>query len=273
MTQTPIRVSPEWLALREPADAAARSAELADEAGRWMPAGRTVIHDLACGTGSMSRWLGPRLGGPQHWILYDWDPDLLARAAAAMPAVAGDGTAITFETRTRDVTRLEPPDLNGASLITASALLDMLTAEEVERLVVACVRAACPILLTISVVGRIAITPPDPLDQRVAEAFNGHQRRTVDGRRLLGPDAVGFAVEEFGRWGADVLVRPSPWRLGPAEAALAAEWLAGWLGAACDEQPVLETATAAYAQRRGAEAGTGRLCVTVDHHDLLVRPR
>jgi hypothetical protein len=273
MTQAPIRVSPQWLALREPADAAARSTELADEVAQWMPAGRTVIYDLACGTGSMARWLAPRLGGPQHWVLYDWDADLLAYAAAAMPDTAADGTAVTFETRMRDITRLGPPDLRGASLITASALLDMLTAEEVERLVVACTAAACPILLTISVVGRIAITPPDPLDQRVTEAFNDHQRRTVDGRRLLGPHAIAFAAEEFGRRRADVLVRPSPWRLGPAEAVLAADWFAGWLGAACEEQPALETATAAYAQRRGAEANAGTLCVTVDHNDLLVRPR
>lgn len=277
MTQTPIRVSPEWLALREPADAAARSTELVDDVARMLPAtGRNVIHDLACGTGSMSRWLAPRLTGPQHWVLYDWDPDLLTHAAAGMPAVAADGSPITFEIRSRDVTRLDPADLadlTGAALITTSALLDMLTTDEVDRLVAACLGARCPALLTLSVVGRVVITPVDSLDQSVQEGFNDHQRRTVGGRRLLGPDAVGFAAEEFTRQGADVLLRPSPWRLGPTEAALAAEWFVGWLGAACDQRPELNAATTEYGQRRLADAAAGRLDIAVGHHDLLVRPR
>ncbi len=45
-----------------------------------------------------------------------------------------------------------------------------------------------------------------------------------------------LAVEEFGRLGAEVLVRPSPWRLGPSQADLAAEWFTGWVGAACEQQ-------------------------------------
>ena len=50
-------------------------------AGR--PAGRRpplLVHDLGSGTGSMVRWLAPRLPGPQHWVLHDRDPDLLAAA-------------------------------------------------------------------------------------------------------------------------------------------------------------------------------------------------
>lgn len=274
MTDTSVRVSPLWLALREPADAAARSTELVDTVVRTAPvAGRTIVHDLACGTGSMARWLAPRLAGPQHWVLYDWDLDLLSAAAAAMPDAAADGAEITFETRSRDITRLDPADLTGASLITASAVLDMLTADEARRVVAACVGAACPALLTLTVVGHVELAPADPLDHQVAAGFNDHQRRTVGGRRLLGPDAVGFAAEEFTRLGMEVMARPSPWRLGPAEATLAAGWFAGWLGAACEQQPELSAATASYGMRRRAEATAGRLGVTVGHDDLLVRPR
>jgi hypothetical protein len=273
MIDMSVRVSPEWLALREPADAAARSTELVEMVAQTVrPIDRTIVHDLACGTGSMSRWLAPRLAGPQHWVLYDWDPDLLHHAAAAMPGAAADGAEITFETRSRDITRLDPADLTGASLITASALLDMLTADEVARVVTACIGAACPALLTLSVVGRVDLAPADPLDRQLATAFNEHQRRTVGGRRLLGPDAVGFAADESTRLGAEVIVRPSPWRLGPAEATLATEWFAGWLGAACEQQPELSAAIT-YGDRRRAEAAAGRLGVTVGHDDLLVRPR
>ena len=49
--------------------------------------------------------------------------------------------------------------------------------------------------------GRVRFTPADPLDAVVEAAFNDHQRRTVDGRRLLGPDAVAATVAAFARRG------------------------------------------------------------------------
>ncbi len=274
MTGEPVRVSPAWLALREPADASARASDLVQHVRRLLPVdSRAVIHDLGCGTGSMGRWLAPRLSWAQHWIMYDRDADLLAHAAADMPGLAANGAAVTVETRQRDITGLGPSDLAGASLITASAVLDMLTADELERFVTACADAGCPALVTISVIGRVDLTPADPLDERIAGAFNTHQRRTTGGRRLLGPDAVGAALHAFTRLGADVLVRPSPWRLGASRAALTAEWFSGWVGAAFEQRPELTAATAGYARRRMAEATAGRLSVTVHHLDLLARPR
>jgi hypothetical protein len=127
-------------------------------------------------------------------------------------------------------------------------------------------------LLTVSVVGRVDVTPADPLDRRVAAAFDAHQRRTTVGGRLLGPDAVARAVEEFGRLGAEVLVRPSPWRLSASQADLAAEWFTGWVGAACEHQAELAAETEVYTRRRLAQAAAGQLAVTVEHADLLVLP-
>jgi hypothetical protein len=252
--------SPGWLALREPADAAARSVELL-EAVRRRLAGvpRPVIHDLGCGTGSMARWLGARLPGSPEWVLYDRDPELLAIASAG-------GGAIT---RLGDITQLTAADLAGASLITASALLDLLTREEVERLVAACAGAGCPALLTLSVIGRVELTPADPLDARIAAAFNAHQRRSTGGRRLLGPNAVDVAASAFGRLGATVLIRPSPWRLGPAQAALTAQWLQGWVGAACEQEPDLSPEALDYLRRRLAAGAAGELRAVVHHADLL----
>jgi SAM-dependent methyltransferase len=271
------RVTPQWLALREPADARARAGDLVDRARQHLPAdGRLVIHDLGCGTGAMTRWLAPLLPGPQHWVLYDRDADLLAAAPADLPAAAADGTAVTAETRQCDITRLDPGELAGASLLTASALLDMLTADELDRVVTSCAGAGCPVLVTGSVVGRVDLRPGDPLDELVADAFNDHQRRTTGSRRLLGPDAVAAAVEAFTRLGAEVVVRPGPWRLGPAHggsAGLTAEWFTGWVGAAVEQRPELAGPSVAYVRRRRAEAASGRLAVTVHHEDLLALPR
>jgi hypothetical protein len=271
MGDEPVRAGSDWLALREPADAAARAAELVELLRPSLPAHAAQIHDLGCGTGSMARWLAPRLPGPQHWVLHDRDEELLVQAAADPPARAGDGAPVSVETHRCDVT-LDPEELAGADLVTASALLDMMTGDELERLVATCVKAGCPVLVTLSVTGRVDLAPADPLDARVGAAFNAHQRRTTAGGRLLGPDAAQAAVDGFTRRGHRVLVRESPWRLGPGRSALAAAWFTGWLDAACEQQPDLEAATAAYARRRLAKIADGSLDVTVHHCDLLARP-
>jgi Methyltransferase domain len=261
--------SPQWLGLREGADAAARAVDLLDRVREAAPA---VIRDLGCGTGSMGRWLAPRLPGPQHWVLHDRDPALLDLARASLPDTAADGTPVTAETWQGDVTRLTAADLDGAGLVTASALLDLFTAEEVGGLAAACVGAKCPALLTLSVSGRVELAPAEPLDGEIAAAFNAHQRRRSGDRRLLGPDAVEAAADAFARLGATVQVRPAPWRLGPAESALAAEWLRGWVGAAVEQEPGLAGPAAGYLTRRLAAATAGELRVVVHHADLLARP-
>ncbi|MEE1754586.1 class I SAM-dependent methyltransferase [Streptomyces sp. SP18CS02] len=315
------RFAPEWLALREGADASARAAGLLGPlrhflAGRVRPApgrGRAapsadaelVIRDLGCGTGSMGRWLAPRLNGTQHWILHDHDPDLLDLAAARLPRTGADGGRVTVATRPGDLARLTAEELTGTGtdLVTASALLDLLTHEELDRLAAACAEAGCPALLALSVAGRVDLTPADPLDAAIGSAFNDHQRRLDGGRRLLGPDAVAAAREVFARHGMTVHVESSPWRLGrgparPAggangraadgrdttgtgtgtgtdradDSALTAQWLRGWVGAAREQRPDLAPRATAYLRRRLEACEAGGLGVVVHHSDVLALP-
>jgi trans-aconitate methyltransferase len=239
-----------------------------EELRRHLPAARPlVIHDLGGGSGAMGRWLAPLLPQPQHWVIHDRDEDLLALAVADPPA------GVTVEARRGDITRLAPEELAGVDLVVASALLDMLTADELARMLGACTAIGRrPMLLAMTVVGRVALAPADPLDARMAAAFNAHQRRTTTAGRLLGPDAVDAAVEQLRRTGAEVLVRPSPWRLDAAHADLTAEWFGGWVAAACEQEPALAAEAGAYRDRRLAQATAGDLAVTVDHADLLVLP-
>jgi hypothetical protein len=261
MSAQAVPVSPEWLVLREPADAAARSAELAERLARHVcAADRLVIHDLGAGSGAMGRWLAPRLPRPQHWVVHDRDAELLELAVGAPPDAA------TVEARRSDITCLTPDDLAGASLITASALLDLLTADELVRLLRVCIGR--PMLLTLTVVGRVTLTPADPLDESIGAAFNAHQRRG----RLLGPDAVAAALEDLSGTRAEVYIRSSPWRLDATHAELTAAWLDGWVAAACEQEPALAAPAGAYLDERMAQAAAGELAVTVDHADLLVLP-
>jgi hypothetical protein len=266
--------APDWLALREDADAAARAPELVDllRAHLGTRARPVVVRDLGCGTGSMGRWLAGRLPAPQTWVLHDRDPRLLAAAARRAPARAADGTPVTTRTQQGDLTDLCASDLAGTALVTASALLDLLTAEEVDGLAAACTGAAAAALLTLSVTGSVELDPPHPLDAAFATAFDAHQRRCTGGRRLLGPDAGAAVVAAFARRGAGVESRPSPWCLGADRAALLEEWLRGWVGAACAQQPDLEEEAAAYLRDRLDACAAGRLRVVVGHVDVLALP-
>ncbi|KPI11598.1 hypothetical protein OK074_2930 [Actinobacteria bacterium OK074] len=268
------RYAPQWLRLREPADAAARAADLLDPlrirlANRLGRGTDLVVHDLGCGTGSMGRWLAPLLDGAQHWVLHDRDPYLLHFATVGAPRAGADGSRVTVATQRGDIGRLTADALTGADLVTASALLDVLTGEQIETFATAVVGAGCPALLTLSVIGRVELTPSHPLDAEISAAFDAHQRRG----ELLGPDAVTTACEAFGRLGATVRVHPSPWRLGPAQAELTAEWLRGWVGAALEQRPELAERAQPYLKDRLAACAAGELRVVVGHSDVLVLPR
>ena len=276
MTRGPVRAAAGWLRLREPADAAARSTELVGElrstlAARSARSRPLVVHDLGCGSGSMARWLAPRLPGAQHWVMHDRDDELLELVAGDPPTAGSDGAPVTWEVRRDDITRLG--DLEDAGLVTSSALLDMFTPEELRRFLATVAAAGCPALIALSVVGRVDLAPAERFDRRVAEAFNAHQRRLTGSGKLLGPDAFAAAVDGLRDRGLRVEVRDSPWRLGTDHAALAEEWFVGWLGAACEQQPELRDEAVAYERRRLEEVRAGRLSVTVHHADLLARPR
>jgi hypothetical protein len=252
-----VGLSVDWLALREPADAEARSVALL---GELSPAGPLVVHDLGSGTGSMLRWLAPRLPGPQHWTLYDRLPGLLD-VARRTTTVDSSGTPVDISATARDITTLTPADLDGVSLVTASAVLDMLTTDELTAVVAACAGAGCPVLWTLTVVGEISLVPADARDSAHAAAFNAHQRR--GGR--LGPSASSVAARLFRRHGYAVTVRPSPWRLGAGNRALAEEWLRGWVDAAVEQDPALSGDYLAHRLTSPFEAVVG-------HEDLLALP-
>lgn len=263
-------VSVDWLTLRAEADARSRSRPLAIEAATLLEAPLTV-HDLGSGTGSMMRWLAPILPGPQTWVLHDWNHVLLAHATT-QPAIDAEGLPPTVRTRVGHLGLLREADLAGASLVTTSALLDVLARDEIEAIVRACVAVGAPALFGLSVTGRVELDPVDPGDRVFEAAFNDHQRRMAHGRRLLGPDAVGVAADLFRSAGWSVRLADSPWRLAEADATLIAEWLDGWLAAAVEERPALREWADEYARRRLEQLSGPGLRVVVHHDDLLAWP-
>ena len=70
-----------WLALREPADAAARDPGLLAAAAGYLGAGALAV-DIGCGTGATVRAFAGCAPEGLRWRLVDNDPRLLALAAA-----------------------------------------------------------------------------------------------------------------------------------------------------------------------------------------------
>ncbi|WP_017607833.1 class I SAM-dependent methyltransferase [Nocardiopsis xinjiangensis] len=246
--------APQWLSLREDADAEAR----ATEPPALLGGHGALVADLGCGTGAMGRWLVPRLPGPGRWLLIDRDPALLARAER--------GVAAPARTLRADLAALDPSDLDGVTLVTASALLDLLTGEQAVHLARTVVRLGCPALFALTVSGRVEFSPTDPWDEAFAAAFDAHQRR--GGR--LGPDAAPLMAGVLRGSGRRVRCFPSPWRLGPRHPGLTEAWLRGWVGAAVEQDPALPGR--AYLERRSRAHAEGRLRAIVHHTDLLALP-
>ncbi|TYL51147.1 SAM-dependent methyltransferase [Agromyces mariniharenae] len=267
-----IAVSSDWLALREAEDSRARSRELAYAASRRLGSGPFVVHDLGSGTGSMMRWLAPLLPGPQAWVLHDWNPDLTEHATNGVVPLDRDGRPVSVRTRTGELERLDAGALAGASLVTASALLDVLTTRELRAVIRACLAVGCPVLLSLSVTGEVRLDPPDPPDEVFAASFNEHQQRLVGGRRLLGPAGVGRAERLFREAGWSIRTADTRWRLGDHDPVLLEQWFDGWVDAALEHRADLRDEGAAYRALRSEQFRRGELSAVVVHTDLLAWP-
>jgi hypothetical protein len=263
----------EWLTLREPVDAQTRSRELVEAVLPRLGEPPIVVHDLGSGAGSMMRWLAPLLPGPQTWVLHDRNEGLLETALESEPPADAAAGPVSVVARLGELDRLGGDDLHGASLVTASALLDVLASEELHRVVSACLSAGVPALFSLSVTGRVQLHPRHPLDEALRVAFNAHQLRALQGRRLLGPHAVAVARGLFLQAGWHVRPADTPWVLDATASDLTAEWLQGWVDAAVEQNPALGAQTESYVELRTAQLLAGSLTAVMHHRDLLAWPR
>ena len=117
--------SADWLALREPSDHAARDTALLRRAVNEAGA-KPVILDLGCGTGSTVRALDALLPKNRQWRLVDNDLGLLQLAGKA----AGDSATL----HQLDLDDIDSLPLAGVTLVTASALIDLVSRQWLAKL-------------------------------------------------------------------------------------------------------------------------------------------
>lgn len=259
----------DWLTLREPADAAARSRVLAGKlSDRLLGRRKVSVVDLGAGTGSAMRWLAPRLPVRQSWRLVDGDAGLLDRAKDTVPLPVTGMETVVADLRDADMAGL----IDGAEVLSASALLDLVSAAWIDRLVAGCVRTGAAAWLTLSVDGSDAWFPALRGDWAAGRAFARDQARDKGFGPSLGPAAVFHAAKRFREAGFQVMTAKSDWRLGPGAAALQQELLRGYALAAMGADPVRGRAHEAWAHRRLYEIAAGRGGVRIGHTDLLALP-
>jgi len=261
--------SADWLALREPYDGRARNRDvLASVAAAASAADAAAVVDLACGTGATLRAIAPCLPPRQDWRLVDNDLSLLARAAAgkAVPGIAVTRIPV-------DLARDLEAALDGpVNLVTASALLDLVSAAWLDRLVTEVAARRLPFYAALNYDGRVTFDPADPLDAAVIAAVNEHQRTDKGFGPALGPRAAEAAIARFQAANYAVVHGRSDWHLLPRDRDIQRDMLAGWAGAAREIGAVSLAEAAGWLTRRRDLLAAGRSTITVGHVDIFACP-
>lgn len=223
--------SPAWLALREPADKAARNPAVLTACADFFAARSELsICDLGAGTGSSLRAFADRLPDRQHWTLVDHDADNLAAALQVLAAWADEASHqstdltlrrgrkhITVQTRVHDFAREPAAWPDGTELVTASALFDLASAAWIEKCVSALTDKQLPLLATLTFDGKIHSEPPHPLDEAVVTAFCLHQTTDKGFGPAAGPQAASCLERALEKAGYATTIGESPWVLTPSE--------------------------------------------------------
>jgi SAM-dependent methyltransferase len=292
---------PDWLALREPFDRAAREAAAhaldiqAFAAGlrhRRGPDAALEVLDLGCGTGANLRALAPQLGGTQRWRLVDHDPQLLAVLPGALQGWAASlgwhaertGTGLRIEAprlrldivwQQADLAAdLEGLRLDDADLVTASALLDLVSADWLARWIARSRAAGAALCFALSVDDRLRWQPSDAADDEVHALFRAHQRRDKGFGPALGGAAVDAARPLLARAGYRCTTAASDWHVDaarePAHRAMLAAMVDGIASAASEQDPAAAGRVRAWRDRRHALlAGPSAMGLVVGHTELL----
>jgi hypothetical protein len=261
--------SASWLTLREPFDRRARNRAVLDAVAAWAAARSSVaVVDLACGLGSTLRAMSGRLPPRQSWRLVDNDLSLLARSASLSrpPELTVTATPV-------DLARDLEAALDGPiELVTTSALLDLVSAEWLERLVTETAARRLPVYAALSYDGLATIEPADTIDAAVIESVNRHQRRDKGFGPALGPEAAATAPSRFEAIGYQVVSGSSDWVFGPKDTEIQTEVLTGWAAAAREMAELSVAEIIGWLARRRDHIAAGRSAIRVGHVDFFASP-
>lgn len=275
----------DWLALREAADAVSRSQRLAAQANEWLNVRTSapLIADLGCGRGSNMRFLAPRLGGRQRWKLIDHDALLLAQARQRSAGLSdSQGQPVAVETHCLSLEPVANVPLADAHLVTASALLDLVSQQWIDTLVARIVGQQQALLIALSVNGEWHFIDPqggpvlDDEDHWLLALFLAHQQRNKGLGDALGGQAHRALVAALEAANYRVEQAETPWQLAAGsqeQLPLMMALLEGWAAAATEQAPQAAARIATWLQQRQQAVANGEQGIWVGHCDLLAMPQ
>jgi SAM-dependent methyltransferase len=258
--------------------------------------GALSVLDLGCGTGANLRHSVPLLAAAGHrhqrWTCLDHDRLLLDRLYPGVSrwAEARGMRVSTFDGELRlesdqllvemaahsadlllDLNELQLPT---EGLVTASALLDLVSLDWLENLLDRCRTSASALLFALTYNGRCELSPGHPSDAKAVALVNLHQRTDKGFGPALGPDAARALVDRCAALDYRVHTADTPWQIPPDAVELQRALLQGWHEAA---RQLAETEDArgeldAWVAERLAAVAAGRSRLRVGHLDVLALP-
>jgi SAM-dependent methyltransferase len=265
--------SPDWLALREPADHLAINHAVRAELRQCFEERPAIaVVDLGCGTGSNFRGLSRDLPPRQDWLLVDHDPQLLtvARDAADRGKQRVEPRDIGLETMQLDFADGDISGIvTGRDLVTAAALFDLVSEPVIQRMAAAVAAESAVFYTTLTYDGIASWLPEHPLDPFMRDAFNRHQKTDKGFGPAAGADATAALARAFSDLGYVVHRGRSPWVLGDAETVLRQAVDSGWAEAVCEIAPARTADIDGWLQRRMT---TQDAVTIIGHEDLLAVP-
>ena len=221
------------------------------------------VADLGSGTGSTVRALAPCFPKCQRWRLFDNDLGLLVRARATPHPAAATVTAIHVDlSRDLEIFLQAPTDI-----ITAFALLDLVSEAWFDQLALKITARSIPLYATLTHDGRNELTPPDAFDAPILAAVRAHQRTDKGFGPALGPTAASFAIGRLKSLGYSVVQGTSDWVIAARDYDMQLELLSGW-AAAAREMGETFTAVAAWLTRRRELLASGQSSMRIGHIDF-----
>ena len=259
--------SADWLALREPADHAARSTALTRAVAEALAQRPGAGHPRSgCGTGSNFRFISAR--GPACRRCALAAGRSRRRAARARSAVGGCRNAVPRSLdagRSVDLRRPRAGHGLGAARSRVRRVAPRARRSGART-------AGAAVLFALNYDGRIICTPEDADDGTIVALVNQHQQTDKGFGPALGPDADRSRRALVPRSTVTrCSARASDWMLTPASGELQRQLIDGWTQAATEIAPEQARLIDRWRERRLAHLAAGWSQIVVGHEDRRAR--